>query len=180
MSNQPIAIYRGALSCPCDKNASVISEKRVSDFLARRRWAAHPSECLEWTGARTKFGHGRFRVGDRILKAHRIAYAIAYGKCPAHVVLLHSCDNPACVAITHLQQGTIADNNADMRAKGRAKRPPLHKGSTHPLARKVRFRGRTKCLADWARETGIKPATVSKRLARGWSVARTLTEGASK
>lgn len=178
----PIAIYRGAISCPCDKNAAVISEKRVTEFLERRRWELRgPGEgCLVWTGSRTKFGHGRFRVGDRILKAHRVAYAIAYGKCPAEVVLLHTCDNPACVAICHLQQGTVADNNADMRAKGRAKRPPVHSGISHPMARKVRFRGRTRCLADWAREQGIKASTVRKRLARGWSIARTLTERASK
>jgi len=37
-----------------------------------------------------------------------------------------------------------------------------------------------KGVADWAREQGIKPSTVSKRLERGWSVARSLTEGASK
>jgi hypothetical protein len=36
--------------------------------------------------------------------------------------------------------------------------------------------GRTLCLAEWAEETGIKPTTISMRLARGWPVARALTE----
>jgi hypothetical protein len=183
MSSVPIAIYRDSSACSGDRRAVHVTEKRVTAFLSSRRWKHgkwNTDTCLEWTGARTAFGHGRFRVGGRILKAHRVAFAICYGSCPAGLVLLHTCDNPACVRPSHLRPGTVADNNADMRAKGRAKPPPRHAGSTHPNARKIRFRGRSQCVADWAREQGIKPSTVSKRLERGWSVARSLTEGASK
>lgn len=34
--------------------------------------------------------------------------------------------------------------------------------------------GRTQTLSSWARELGLAPATLTKRLARGWSVDKTL------
>src|SRR4029077_2835099 len=38
------------------------------------------------------------------------------------------------------------------------------------------FKGRKLTRQEWAQETGIKYWTIKKRLARGWSVTRTLTE----
>ena len=34
--------------------------------------------------------------------------------------------------------------------------------------------GRTQCLAEWARETGLRSTCISQRLARGWSLPRAL------
>lgn len=36
--------------------------------------------------------------------------------------------------------------------------------------------GRTMCITDWSRETGINASTISFRLKSGWSIRRTLTE----
>jgi hypothetical protein len=41
--------------------------------------------------------------------------------------------------------------------------------------RMITFDGRSKCLAAWAEETGLKPGTISARLSIGWSVERSLT-----
>ena len=38
------------------------------------------------------------------------------------------------------------------------------------------FRGETRIISDWAHELKMKPAVISKRLAAGWSVERTLSE----
>lgn len=38
------------------------------------------------------------------------------------------------------------------------------------------FEGKTLCLVDWAKETGIKPYTIGERIRNGWTVERTLTE----
>lgn len=34
--------------------------------------------------------------------------------------------------------------------------------------------GKRQCLAEWARETGIKRQTIAQRLDKGWSVERAL------
>lgn len=42
--------------------------------------------------------------------------------------------------------------------------------------RKLSFRGRELCIGEWATVLGMGKSTISERLRRGWSVARTLTE----
>lgn len=37
------------------------------------------------------------------------------------------------------------------------------------------FNGKTQCLAEWSRETGIGVGTIGTRLARGWTVEEALT-----
>lgn len=40
----------------------------------------------------------------------------------------------------------------------------------------ITFNGKTQTAAEWGRETGLGKATIYRRLARGWSVERALTE----
>ena len=37
------------------------------------------------------------------------------------------------------------------------------------------FNGKTMCIADWAREVGISPQSMQKRLNKGWDLDRALT-----
>lgn len=41
--------------------------------------------------------------------------------------------------------------------------------------RLLTFNGETRCMADWAGETGLSPQVISYRLKIGWSIERTLT-----
>lgn len=43
--------------------------------------------------------------------------------------------------------------------------------------RRVTFRGETLTVAQWARRVGLSREAVKQRLAAGWSIERTLTEG---
>lgn len=75
--------------------------------------------CWEWTGTRVEFGYGQIIRDGRRLRAHRVAYEIAYGPIPDGLVVRHKCDNPPCVRPDHLELGTRADNNQDRENRGR-------------------------------------------------------------
>lgn len=86
--------------------------------------------CLEWTASKNSDGYGNFRYpGSRQGKtvgAHRWVFGQVHDFLPQ--VVMHSCDNPACVEISHLRAGTVASNNADKERKGRANHP---RGEAH-------------------------------------------------
>lgn len=88
-----------------------------------------PDACWPFVGARHVFGYGEFRTGCRAYRAHRLAYEVAYGGIPIGLHVLHRCDNPPCCNPRHLFLGTNADNQADMRAKGRGYAPPSNRGT---------------------------------------------------
>lgn len=76
--------------------------------------------CWTWTGRPNEKGYGRFGINYRNVFAHRFSWLITHGDIPEGLNVLHKCDNPICVRPDHLFLGTIADNNEDMRSKGRA------------------------------------------------------------
>jgi hypothetical protein len=84
-------------------------------------------ECWEWKGATNAKGYGRVRINGRLELAHRVAFAIWKGTTVltdvGSLLVLHSCDNPRCCNPEHLRLGSYSDNNADMIARGRQRRP---------------------------------------------------------
>ncbi len=82
------------------------------------------SGCWLWDGGIGRGGYGRFAVGRKTLRAHRVSYELHVGAVPrgeGHhgTCVLHKCDNPPCVNPAHLFLGTNSDNTADRHAKGR-------------------------------------------------------------
>lgn len=90
-----------------------------------------PSGCLLWTGSKNRRGYGQIAISSSTPRlAHRVAWLLSNGSWPKQC-LLHSCDTPACVEISHLREGTRADNNAEMDAKGRSRRGIAQSSKTH-------------------------------------------------
>lgn len=106
-------------------------------YWARVDRSAGPDACWPWTGSTDRKGYGhvnRPKLKPSPMLAHRYAWQLAHGD-PGALCVLHRCDRPPCCNPAHLFLGTVADNNADMRAKGRSSPPP------------DRWKGRRRCAA---------------------------------
>ena len=78
------------------------------------------SGCQLWLGAHTKrMGYGTIFWEEQIVPAHKASWESINGPVPMGLLVLHKCDNPACINPNHLFLGTHKDNSDDKIEKGR-------------------------------------------------------------
>lgn len=95
------------------------SPQSIDRFLSKLKINTE-FQCWEWQRAKDKNGYGKLTVNGHDVRAHRIAWQIFTGQpVPKGVLVLHSCDNPACCNIKHLSLGSPQDNMNDKMSRGR-------------------------------------------------------------
>jgi hypothetical protein len=117
------------------------SSDHTGRFSAKVRYSADPDACWEFTGAKTRDGYGRFRVGGKIHLAHRVAYRLAYGEIPPGLTVDHLCGHPSCVRYEHLEAVTLQEN----LRRATERRTHCRAGHEYSDANTYRWRGRRNC-----------------------------------
>ena len=81
--------------------------------------------CHVWITRLRSDGYGSMAVDGKNQKSNRVAFFLAHGRWPVPCAL-HHCDNRACVKAlpdahgpAHIYEGTQAQNNRDLAARGR-------------------------------------------------------------
>jgi hypothetical protein len=118
----PSTITKTQPSCSRKCSALLQGGKPVTP-IKERFWSKvkilGPDDCWEWQGYIRPDGYGRFRIDDKMVLAHRVAYELAVGPIPEGKALCHKCDNRKCCNGNHHFTGTQLDNMHDRDAKGR-------------------------------------------------------------
>lgn len=130
-----------------------------------------PSDCWLWTGCIDARGYGRW---GRRGRAHRVAYELYYGGGPVPFgrSICHRCDVRHCCNPAHLFMGTHADNNKDMRDKGRAhyvsgERNGFAKLTAAQVA-DIKRRAKRGNYSALAREFGVHNCTIGRLARNEW------------
>jgi hypothetical protein len=122
----------------------------MSKSLGERFWekvdCAGPTQphmdtcCWEWNGCKNARGYGQIRGKTATVHTHRLSLAFVLGREPS--LVMHICDNPACLRPSHLKESSQKENMEDCSKKNRIARGEKHGSSklTSDIVRTIRKR----------------------------------------
>ena len=88
------------------------TDSDVNRFTKKVAFPVSDEGCWIWRGAKhsTYRGYGKFRLGGRVMNAHKASYLLFVGAVPAGMVIGHQCNLESCVNPFHLKAETQSDN----------------------------------------------------------------------
>lgn len=95
-----------------------MSAADIARFWAKVKREGGANGCWVWTGA-LRSGYGKFRIGEKLYSAHRVAHHLVEGPLPVGLVLDHGhvCSNRRCVRPSHCEKVTFGVNSARSNVK---------------------------------------------------------------
>lgn len=143
----------------CSKSCSNLDRK--PDIWTRLKTEYIENEtCHEWTGSVDAHGYGLIGYNKKVHKVHRLIWELTYDTVlSSDVKILHSCDNPICFNILHLNIGSQKDNILDMARKDRHGRITVSKEKVLEIIERNKNGESRK---DLAIEVGVVPGTIGK------------------
>lgn len=122
--------------------------------------------CFLWFGAIDRAGYGRIKVSGSMRLVHRLTWELFVGPIPRNLLVLHTCDNPPCVNISHLFVGNQTDNMIDMARKGRSRRGEKHRCAKLTEGDVANIRSSTMRQKELAEMYRVSQSTVSSIISR--------------
>lgn len=122
---------------------------------------------LYWRGYRMPNGYGQISHQNKLILAHRMAYALLVDMVPSGMNVLHHNDDPSCVDPSMLYLGSARQNTRDMLARGRGVSPPGEGNGKSKLTEAQVWDIRFKCRPGRGNHPNIKDLAQEYRMDAG-------------
>jgi hypothetical protein len=155
-----------------EKHRNRTSKKPTSPLFKEIRYEITDKGCCICTSHCRRNEYPAAMIGGKFQSIHRFLCELAHGELEEGMVVRHTCDNPACIRVSHLIPGTHADNVKDKMERGRGptgEQNPLSKLKEVDVRRIRAYLDNGVGVAEIARKFGVDRCTIGDiKAGRTW------------